>query len=150
MLMKFIMKLERNRIFIDSSAWLAFMLQGEPNHKEVVKLMADETKSGTRFFTCDYVLDEVFTRLITTQGLRSIKKFDQLIKKAEEQKQLLILWTDATLFKKAWGYFVKFHEHKLSFTDSLIVAMVKDFKINIVLSLDQGFKKVGFNVRPLL
>ena len=126
------------------------MIQGEPNHKEIVALMANETKSGTKFFTCDYVLDEVFTRLITTQGLRAIKKIYQLIKKAEEQKQLLILWTDPTLFKKAWGYFIKFSEHKLSFTDSLIVTMVKDFKINIILSLDKGFKKVGLNVRPRL
>lgn len=144
------MKLERSRIFIDSSAWLAFMIQGEPNHKEIVTLMAEETKAGTKFFTCDYVLDEVFTRLITTQGLQAIKKFYQLVKKAEEQKQLLILWTDASLFNKAWKYFTNFSEHKLSFTDSLIIAMVKDFKINIVLSLDQGFKKVGLNVRPRL
>ena len=144
------MKFERNRFFIDSSAWLAFMLQGEPNHKEVVGLMADETKSGTRFFTCDYVLDETFTRLLTSQSFSAAKKFKLLIEEAEKARQLLILWTDATLFKKAWGYFVKFKEHKLSFTDSLIAAMVKDFKINTILSLDQGFKKVGLNVRPRL
>ena len=112
--------------------------------------MAKETKSGAKFFTCDYVLDETFTRLLTGQSFSAAKKFKLLIEEAEETRQLLILWTDATLFKKAWGYFTKFSEHKLSFTDSLIVAMVKDFKINTILSLDQGFKKVGLNVRPRL
>jgi len=142
--------IEPKRIFIDTSGWVELTLKGEINHQITVDYFLKEQKNGSKFFTCDYVLDETITRLLTGQSFSAAKKFKLLIEEAEEARQLLILWTDATLFKKAWGYFVKFKEHKLSFTNSLIVAMVKDFKINTVLSLDQGFKKVGLNVRPLL
>lgn len=142
--------IEPKRIFIDTSGWIELNLKGEIHHQTTADYFLKEQKRGSKFFTCDYVLDETFTRLLTAQSFSAVKKFKLLIEKAEEARQLLILWTDTTLFKKAWGYFTKFSEHKLSFTDSLIVAMVKDFKINTVLSLDQGFKKVGLNVRPLL
>lgn len=142
--------IEPKRIFIDTSGWIELSLKGEIHHQIVTDYFLKEQKAGSKFFTCDYVLDETFTRLLTSQSFPAAKKFKLLVEKAGEVRQLLTLWTDTTLFKKAWSYFVKFHEHKLSFTDSLIVAIVKDFKLNEVLSLDQGFKKVGLNVRPLL
>ncbi|MDZ7586822.1 MAG: PIN domain-containing protein [Patescibacteria group bacterium] len=142
--------IEPKRIFIDTSGWVELSLKGELHHQTVADYFLKEQKDGSKFFTCDYVLDETFTRLLTGQSFAAAKKFKLQIEKAEETRHLLILWTETTLFKKAWGYFTKFSEHKLSFTDSLIVALVKDFKINIILSLDQGFKKVGLNVRPRL
>lgn len=142
--------IEPKRIFIDTSGWIELALKGEIHHPPVTNYFLKEQKQGSKFFTCDYVLDETFTRLLAGQSFRTAKKFKAIIDEAEKSQRLLVLWTDVTLFKKAWAYFVKFAEHKLSFTDALIVTLVKDFKINEVLSLDQGFKKIGLTTKPVL
>ena len=126
------------------------MLQKEIHHETVAEYFLAELDQGSKFFTNDYVLDEAWTRLITQQGLNAAKKLKSKAKQAEKQRQLLILWTDETLFDRAWKNFVKFAEHKLSFTDAVIATVVKDLKIDEILTLDQGFKKVGLVVKPQL
>lgn len=150
MSMRSIPRLRHKRIFIDSSAWIAFSLKGEPNHQEIFDYLTGEIRLKSKLFTSDYVLDETFTRLLNTQGIKTVKNFKTLLSLAEKQNQLLVFWTDETLFTRSWSVFQKFAEHRLSFTDATIFTLVKDFKLNEVLSLDQGFKKVGLNVRPLL
>lgn len=138
------------RIFVDSSAWIDFTLKKEKYHKEVFDYLITEVKKGARFFTSDYVLDETFTRLITGQSFRSAKVLKRKVKTLEREKQLLVLWTNEVIFNKSWKYFEKFSEHKLSFTDATIYTFVKDLKINEVLTLDEGFKKVGLTVKPTI
>ena len=150
MSMKSTPRLEHKRIFIDSSAWIAYILKGEPNHQEVFDYLTGEVRLKSKLFTSDYVLDETFTRLLNTQGIKTVKNFKARLSLAEKQNQLLVFWTDETLFARSWPVFQKFAEHKLSFTDVTIFTLVKDFKLDEVLTLDQGFKKVGLTVRPRL
>lgn len=136
------------RIFIDTSAWIELTLAKERYHKEVASYFLKELKKGSKFFTSDYVLDEAFTRLLTNQGLSSAKSLREKTSQAEKLNKLLILWTDETVFYQSWNRFVKFSEHQLSFTDATIYTFVKDLKINEIITLDQGFKKVGLTIKP--
>lgn len=138
-----------NRVFIDTSGWIELILKGEVYHQPVLKYFHQELKAGSKLFTNDYVLVESWTRLITNQSFRSAKRLRQKTLEAQKQKQLLILHTDEILFQHAWSNFQKFREHRLSFTDAVIYTVVKELKIDEILSLDQGFKKVGLTVRPL-
>lgn len=140
--------IEPTKIFVDTSAWIENLMNGEIQHKAVADYIDKEVSLGSKFFTSDYVLDETFTRLLTIQRFKTAQLFRNYIKLAEQQRNLLVLWTDETVFNKAWDYFKKFSEHKLSFTDATIYAFIKDLKIDEVLSLDQGFKKVGLTVKP--
>ena len=58
--------------------------------------------------------------------------------------------SNEVFFNKAWNFFVKFSEHELSFTDATIYNFVKDLKIDEILTLDQGFKKIGLKVKPVI
>ena len=136
------------RIFIDTSAWIDFTIKGEKCHQEISEYLISEVKRGSKFFTSDYVLDESFTRLITGQSFFSAKVFKNKVRELENEKQLLVLWTDEVFFNKAWIYFEKFSEHMLSFTDATIYTFVKDLKIDEVLTLDKGFEKVGLTIKP--
>ena len=141
------MKLPK-RIFIDTSAWIDFILKKEKYHKEVFEYLISEVEKGSKFFTSDYVLDESFTRLVTGQSFRSAKILNKKVKTLEKEGQLLVLWTDEVFFNKAWQYFEKFNEHRLSFTDATIYTFVKDLKIDEIITLDAGFKKVGLEIMP--
>jgi len=138
------------RIFIDSSAWIDFVLNKEKYHKIIFDYLINEVKRGSKFFTSDYVLDETFTRLLTGQGIKSAKILKDKVKSLEQEKQILVLWTNEVFFNKAWNFFVKFSEHELSFTDATIYNFVKDLKIDEILTLDQGFKKIGLKVKPVI
>src|SRR3990167_693530 len=138
------------RVFIDTSAWIDFTLKGEKYHREIFDYLISEVKKGSKFFTSDYVLDETFTRLLTGQSFKSAKIFRDKIKALAKERQLLVLWTEEVRFDKSWALFEKFSEHKLSFTDVTIVSYVRDIKIDEILTLDKGFKKVGLTTKPTL
>lgn len=138
------------RIFVDTSAWIEHLLQKEIHHRRIYDYFIKEARLGSKFFTSDYVLDETYTRLLTNQSLQDAKNFRKYVKEAEVQRNLLVLFTDEVIFNKAWFFFEKFSEHGLSFTDATIYTFVKDLKIDEILTLDQGFKKVGVAVKPNL
>lgn len=138
------------RIFVDTSGWIELVLRGELRHKQVVDYFEKEVRAGSKFFTNDYVLDEAWTRLITKQSFSSANLLRDKTSDAQRNRQLAILWTDETLFNKAWQNFRKFREHRFSFTDAVIATIVKDLKIDEILTLDGGFKKIGLVVKPLI
>lgn len=138
------------RIFVDTSGWIELLLRGELLHKQVVDYFEKEVRAGSKFFTNDYVLDETWTRLITQQSFSSANVLRDKTSDAQRNRQLVVLWTDETLFNKAWQNFRKFREHRFSFTDTVIATIVKDLKIDEILTLDGDFKKIGFVVKPLI
>jgi len=138
------------KIFIDTSAWIEMILKDEKYHDAISQYFISEQEKGSKFFTSDYVLDEAWTRLMTNQSFTSAKYLKRKACQAEKSNHLLILWTEEVRFQKAWSFFEKFKEHKLSFTDATIYTFVKDLKIDEVLTLDQGFKKVGLTVKPTI
>lgn len=142
--------LSPKRIFVDSSGWIELLLQNEIRHELVAKYFLKELEVGSKFFTNDYVLDETWTRLVTQNNLKEAKGLRDKTKQAERERRLLILWTDETLFDRAWKNFIKFAEHKLSFTDAVIATLVKDLHIDEILTLDEGFRKVGLTIKPEL
>lgn len=126
------------------------LLTGERYHKETSAYFLKHSKTGSTFFTNDYVLDEAWTRLITQQSVTAAKVLKAKIEEAERHGNLTVFWTDDALFEQSWKTFLKFSEHRFSFTDAVIMTVVRAFRIDEILTLDQGFKKAGFTSRPML
>lgn len=141
---------DSKRIFVDTSGWIELILRGERYHKEVSTYFLASLKIGAKFITSDYVLDESWTRLITTQSVTSARALRDKALGAERQGQLLISWMSETLFHKSWKTFLTYAEHTFSFTDATILTIVEELRIDEVLTLDQGFKKVRIVTRPIL
>lgn len=142
--------IKSKRVFVDSSGWIELLLRGEINHDRVRRYFQKELQRGSTFVTSDYVLDESWTRLLTQQSLHSAKLLRSKTQQAEAQGKLMIVYTDETLFERSWSSFVKFADHRLSFTDATIVTIVRHLKVDEVLTLDEGFKKIGLTIRPLI
>ena len=138
------------RIFIDTSGWVEIILRGERYHKLVADYFTAEVEQGSKLFTSDYVLDEAYTRLATNQHFHYARLLREKVVAAERIQALLVLWTDETLFERAWGVFDRYQEHGLSFTDATIATLVRDLKIDEILTLDQGFVRAGLTVSPKL
>ena len=138
------------KVFVDTSTWVESVLDNEKYHQAVKDCFQKEIEKGSIFFTCDYVIDEAFTRLITNQSFSLVAKFKKILENLESKGEIKILWTDKSLFDKAWIVFKNYQEHKFSFTDAVIATIVKDLKIDEILTLDGGFKKIGLVVKPLI
>jgi predicted nucleic acid-binding protein len=67
------------------------------------------------------------------------------MEKAEQNAEIKIVFIDSLFFKKAQEAFLKFSEHKISFTDAVSYVLCKEFKIDEIFTLDADFKKMRLN-----
>ena len=58
------------------------------------------------------------------------------------------LWSDEEIQEMAFEVLKKFREHKLSLTDATSVVLMDRFDIDLILTLDDDFKKIGISSLP--
>lgn len=128
------------KVFIDTSAFVALLVDKEKYHREAVEKYQEYRQQKTILLTSHYVLDELFTRLLYYR--LDIKKAIEKIKESIAVNELTVLQIDDVLFEKALEIFLKFSEHKISFTDATTYVLYKDFKLDEIFTLDRDFKKM--------
>lgn len=130
------------KIFADTSALMALTLKDESSHSQTVVKYKEYKQNRARIITSDYVLDELFTRCLYRAGSYGGKIAITLINEAISSNELTILEVDRQIFKKAETVFLKFSDHKISFTDATTYVLYKDFALDEVFTLDSDFKKM--------
>ena len=135
------------KVFIDTSAWMAYYLSDEPDHIRIKNLVKGFLKEHTAIITSNDVIDETVTNFIYVKP-KIAKKFVEFIQKAFAMNTATQLWVDEEIQNEAFGLIQKFSEHKLSLTDATTIALVKRFNIESIISLDSDFKKIGLHVLP--
>lgn len=131
------------KVFIDTSALVALLVDKEQFHLKVVRKYKDYRQARTVLFTSYYILDELFTRLLYYKV--DIRKHIQKLKDSIAANELTVLQIDDTLFNKSVDIFLKFSDHKISFTDATSYILYKDFALDEVFTLDDDFKKIRVN-----
>src|SRR3990167_4242769 len=137
-----------DKIFIDTSVWLAYYLSDDRDHLKIKKLLEELIADKAIIYTSSDVIDETVTRLIYTTSPRFVKKFIDFINAGITTGNPIQLWIDEQSQQDAFEFVVKFLEHKLSLTDCTTIVLLKRFNINTLITLDSDFRKVGFNVLP--
>lgn len=135
-------------LFIDTSAWIAFVLFKEPRHADVTRVFRDALVSGAVVVTSNDVFDETMTRLVTGVGLSKTRVFYQLFQKNVREHALRQLWVDDVIQQEGYRVLEKYADHPLSFTDARSIALMKHYAIPKILTLDADFAKVGLAVLP--
>ncbi len=135
------------RIFIDTSAWMAYYLSDEPDHIQIKNLIKGLIKKHINIITSNDVIDETVTNLIYTNP-KVVKKFIDFIIEGTKTQALLQFWVDEQIQSEGFELVQKFSEHKLSLTDATSIALIKKFSIESVMSLDADFTKVGIPTLP--
>ncbi len=130
------------KILVDTGAFIALFVKEDINHKITSNQYVEYRKQNTLLFTSDYILDELFTRLLYDCGEYIMKIKVKQINQMIEQKELTLLSVDKVIFEKAQEIFLKFSEHKVSFTDATTYVLYKDFSMDEIFTLDSDFKKM--------
>lgn len=136
------------KVFIDSSAWIAHVLIGEPSHERIVELIKECIIKRATIFTSNDVIDETVTRLIYHTNPRVVAGFIAFIEDSVAKKLLVQLWTDEQIQAEAFVLVRKYADQKVSLTDATSVELIKRFRIDAIVTLDSDFTKMGLHVLP--
>lgn len=130
------------KVFIDTSAFMALILKNESFHEKVVNKYKVYKRGRAQFITSDYVLDELYTRCVYRAGSHGAKLATNLIKETVTANELVVLEVDSGIFQKAESVFLKFSDHKISFTDATSYILYRDFALDEIFTLDDDFKRI--------
>lgn len=130
------------KVFIDTSAFIAYFIKQENFHEDVMRRMKLFLQQKVILLTSDYVLDELLTWFSAKQNKHTLEQLIAGLEKMQERDELRVLLIDPTIFKKAQEVLMKFSEHKISFTDATTYVLYKDFKLDEIFTLDRDFKKM--------
>ena len=135
-------------IFVDTSAFLAFVNEKDNNHAAAMQFL-EEIKNGKlhikKIITSDYIIDETITRIRYSVGHKEAVEWgmDILASKVIEKIEVR-----SEIFRSAWELFRTYDDKKLSFTDCTCFALMKKRGIEKVFSFDGDFERIGFVLLP--
>ncbi|MBI2022386.1 type II toxin-antitoxin system VapC family toxin [Candidatus Daviesbacteria bacterium] len=135
------------KVFIDTSAWMAYYLSDEPDHIRIKNLIKRFIKERTVIVTSNDIIDETVTNFIYLNP-KVANKFIEFVIKSIETKWLTQLWVDEEIQIEAFEIVQKFSGHKLSMSDATTVVLMKKYNLESIISLDSDFKKVGISTLP--
>ena len=127
----------RNNIFVDTSAWYAFIDKNDPDHPAAV----NKVQVLDRFLlTSNYIFDEILTLLKTRLGPSIAISFGQKLWDQEVSALVRITEEDEA---KAWRIFRQYKDKGFSFTDCTSIALMERLDIDTVFAFDDHFVQYG-------
>ena len=134
------------KIFIDTSAFIAYFIKQEIFHRAIVGRYNFYRQQNASFLTSNFVLNELLTWFAYHQNKSVLRKLIDSWLKIELTGEIKVLEVDKVTAKTACQVMLKFSDHKISFTDAATYILCKDLSVDEVLTLDDDFKKIGLNV----
>ena len=124
-------------IFIDTSVFVAFIVDKDTNHEKAVSLMEEIVDGGHGpAITSDYVFDETVTVvLVRSKSLESAVRTGNSIRES-----MPVMDVDSIIFEAAWNRFRGQKSTRFSFTDCTIFEMVENNHIKELATFDREFK----------
>ena len=131
------------KLFVDSSGWVAFFVANDKNHEKAIKIFEDLKKSKMDVYTSDYIIDETITTILARGNHNQSVFAGEALFASEIIK---IVYVGPNYFQKAWDLYKKYKDKEFSFTDVTSFIIMKSFNIGKAFSFDQEFEQAGFEV----
>ena len=127
----------RKKIFVDTSAWYAFIDKSDRDHSAAV----NKVQGLDRFLlTSNYVFDEILTLLKRKLGPSIAISFGHELWDQEVSALVRITEEDET---RAWRIFRQYKDKGFSFTDCTSIALMERLDIDTVFAFDDHFVQYG-------
>lgn len=131
-----------DRLFVDTSAWYAFLNRQDPNHDAVAEALS---AWEDRLLFTDYVFDE----LVTLIRVRTGRRFAVHAGSALRSGDLAVLIAVEPLdIDQAWQQFCRDTDEQYSFTDCCSFAVMRRLGLPRAAAVDAHFRQAGFDVIP--
>ena len=130
------------RVFVDTSAWFAYINAADPDHRRVRDVL-DEP--AVRFVTSGYVFDETVTLAQARLGHRRAVTVGRTLLDEAIVELLHVTSPDE---RAAWALFERRPDKAYSFTDCTSFVLMRRERIVQAVALDAHFSQEGFTVIP--
>lgn len=130
------------KVFIDTSVFIAYFLKQDIRNIETTEKFNFYKKQNAIFLTSNYILDELFTWFCAKETKFFLEKVINAISEMRETHTIKVFYIDKFICGKAEKVFLKFSEHKISFTDAITYVLYKDFALDEIFTLDRDFKRM--------
>ncbi len=130
-----------NRIFVDTSAFIAVFDKDDDLHSEALRLFDEIKNKKIQMVVTDYILSESITTAMARAGHRIAVTVGEFILGSHVVD---FIWLDKPLKLKAWEFFKKYSDKQYSFIDCTSFVVMKEMKVNHFFAFDDHFVKAGF------
>jgi len=134
---------EREPVFVDSGAWIALALSGDPLHERAREQWALLKASGAQLYTSIPIILETFTFLDRNANRDVALVWKEAIYKPGTVKMIPCELRD---LEQSWHYFRRPDLHKLSAVDATSFAIMQRLRIRVAYTFDHHFAVVGFRI----
>ena len=129
-------------LFVDTSAWFAFVNRGDRDHAKVRRLLAAH---AGRLVTTNFVFDETVTLCARRAGHAAAVRLGEAVLDARLVDLVRVGHEDET---RAWDLFRRRSDKDYSFTDCVSFVVMRRLAITRAAALDEDFREEGFLVLP--
>ena len=129
------------KLLADTSALLALVLRSDRNHDLAVRFL--RRNQGTRFVVTDLILSEVVTRLRARADGRAAAALGRDLLRSRRYE---LVFVDADLADGALDRLEQFADKRLSFTDCVSFAVMRQRQLTDALTADRHFEQAGFRI----
>lgn len=131
----------REKIFVDTAAFVGILVSRDENHRAAVKVMSDLRAKKARLFTTEAVLFELANALSSVEFReRAVSFIDTLRRLASFE----IISTNAEIFEKALRLYRERPDKEWSLTDCASFVVMRERGITLAFTSDKHFEQAGF------
>ena len=134
-------------IFIDTGAFVARHLEKDQHHVGSLPVWEQIQRDNMRCFTSSFVVEETIT-LIARRG--GYQLADQIARLLYASPRLEILRSTRGIELAALGFFRKYADQKVSFTDCVSFVLMHNHRLTKGFCFDRDFDAPGFIRIPLV
>lgn len=129
------------RVFVDTSAWYAYVNRRDPDHAAVVRVLR---RRDLRLLTSTNAFDETVT-LTRRLGHGVSRRVGEVLRDAAAVELIRVSAADE---EEAWALHGQRPDEVYSFTDCTSFVLMRRLGIVVAVTLDEDFAREGFTVLP--
>jgi predicted nucleic acid-binding protein len=134
---------DHRRLFVDSSAWLAFFSTRDDNHGAAVALFERAIRRQATLITSSLVVAEVHRLVLHRVGIRAAAA---VLGSIDGSAHLRLVFPDSAHHQSARGWLQKLSDQVITYADATSFAIMDAERCAAALSFDHDFVIAGFQV----
>ncbi len=134
---------DHRRLFVDSSAWLAFFSARDGNHAEAVALFQQAVRRHAALVTSSLVVAEVHRLVLHRVGIQAAATVLEAI---DGSAYLRLVFPGAAHHGTARRWLQKLSDRVITYTDATSFAIMDTERCSAAITFDRDFTVAGFQV----
>lgn len=137
-----------NRVYVDSTAWIALIDQQDVNHALAVEYFQQSMEKRYRLYSNMSEINSAIDTIKERCGLHIAQEFNQIIDESIVSTNLQVGWVTRRLRRMSLKHYFSIQENGIRLNHCIIYSEVKRKRINFIFSFDDALKLFEIPMMP--